>query len=66
MTQNYVSLFDFLGKPAGSDLGKQVATEATTQGIRIQTREVKTKKYTGKIMLYPQQFLTEYFSKEKV
>lgn len=66
MTENYVSLFDFLGKPAGSDLGKQVATEATAKKIKIQTREVKTKKYTGKIMLYPQQFLMEYFTKEKV
>ena len=66
MTENYVSLFDFLGKPAGSDLGKQVATEATAKKIKIQTREVKTKKYTGKIMLYPQQFLVEYFTKEKV
>ena len=66
MTETYVSLFDFLGKPAGSDLGKQVATEATAKKIKIQTREVKTKKYTGKIMLYPQQFLMEYFTKEKV
>ena len=66
MAENYVSLFDFLGKPAGSDLGKQVATEATVKNIKIQTREVSTKKYTGKIMLYPHEFLMEYFSKQKV
>lgn len=59
---NYVSLFEYLGKAAGSDLGKQVAEYAKKRDIKIQTRNVKTKSYTGKVMLYPQEFLMEYFS----
>jgi hypothetical protein len=61
MEENYISLFDFLGKPAGGELGKKVAEEATKQKIKLQTRDISTKTYTGKVMLYPKTFLAEYF-----
>ena len=44
----YLSLFDYLGKPAGGDLGKEVATAAIKAGIKMQTREISNPKYTGK------------------
>jgi hypothetical protein len=62
MEQNdYMSLYDFLGKPAGGELGKQVATKASNLNIKILTRDISNPKYTGKIMLYPKSFLELYF-----
>ena len=46
-----VSLFDYLGHAAGSELGKQVATVAAKVGVQTSTRHVSNKKYKGEIML---------------
>jgi hypothetical protein len=57
----YLSLYDYLGHAAGSDLGKEVAAAATQAGIRLETREVSTPNYTGIVYLYPKNFLDFYF-----
>lgn len=57
-----LSLFDYLGHPAGSDLGKKVAGMAARLKVHINTREVETKTYKGKILLYPKSFLDVYFN----
>ena len=57
----YLSLYDYLGKPAGNDLGKEVAAAAIKANIKIQTREISNPKYTGKVHLYPKDFLEFYF-----
>ncbi len=59
----YLSLYDYLGKPAGGDLGKEVATMASKSGIEIKTREISNPKYTGAVNLYPKDFLDFYFRK---
>ena len=56
-----VSLYDYLGRAAGSELGKQVATAAAKAGVKHEIREVSNTKYTGPIMLYPKSFLDLYF-----
>ena len=56
-----VSLYDYLGRAAGSELGKQVATAAAKAGVKSEIREVSNSKYTGPIMLYPRAFLDLYF-----
>ena len=56
-----VSLYDYLGRAAGPDLGKQVATAAAKAGVKSEIREVSNSKYTGPIMLYPRAFLDLYF-----
>ena len=56
-----VSLYDYLGRAAGPDLGKQVATAAAKAGVKSEIREVSNSKYTGPIMLYPKSFLDLYF-----
>jgi len=61
--KNFMSLYDFLGYPAGTELGKEVAAEAKKQGQKIITKEVKNKTYTGKVMMYDIDFLTKYFTK---
>ena len=58
-----MSLFDFLGKPAGGELGQKVCDEATRLKVKMEQREVSTKNYTGKVMTYPESFLKEYFKK---
>ena len=57
-----MSLYDYLGRPAGSELGQRVAAAAAQNKIKFETREVSTNTYTGKIMLYPKSFLDQFFS----
>lgn len=59
--EDKISLYDFLGKPAGKELGKNVFLKAKSENIEIGLRDVSTKNYTGKVMLYPMSFLTKYF-----
>lgn len=61
-SENYLSLFDYLGRPAGSELGLEVEEAASRQNIVIRTRQVTTKTYSGKINLYPKEFLAAYFA----
>ena len=56
-----LSLYDYLGKPAGSELGREVAQAASKAGIKLETREVSNPKYTGIIYLYPKDFLDSHF-----
>jgi hypothetical protein len=57
----YLSLYDFLGKPAGGELGREVAQAASKAGVKLETREVSTPNYTGIVYLYPKDFLEFYF-----
>jgi hypothetical protein len=57
----YLSLYDYLGKAAGSELGKQVAAAAIGADIKVEKRDVENPKYTGKVLLYPKDFLDFYF-----
>jgi hypothetical protein len=59
----YLSLYDYLGKAAGEKLGKEVASAASREGIKLETREVSNPKYTGIVYLYPKDFLEFYFRK---
>ena len=59
----YLSLFDYLGKPAGEKLGLEVAAEARKHGVQTQNREISNPKYTGTVNLYPKDFLEFYFRK---
>lgn len=56
-----VSLYDYLGRAAGPELGKQVASAAAARKIPLNSRYVETKTYTGAILLYPKSFLDEFF-----
>ena len=56
-----MSLFDYLGRPAGSELGQRVAAAAARNKVKYETRHVSTKTYTGDVMLYPKNFLDNFF-----
>lgn len=64
-TEKLVSLFEYLGRAAGAELGKQVATAATRAHETMDIRVVNTKTYKGKVMLYREVFLDEYFQKKR-
>jgi len=55
------SLYDYLGRAAGPDLGQDVATAARKAGVKGEMREVSNPKYRGPVMLWPKAFLDLYF-----
>lgn len=65
MENKMMSLFDYLGRPAGGALGKQVYDTAYNLKVPVETRHVQTKTYTGDVMLYPEGFLKEYFNSKQ-
>ena len=66
MSEKLLSLFDYLGYPAGKELGEQVAAYAKIRKAKCSTRYVTTLTYTGPVMLYTKEFLNEYFEAKKV
>ena len=62
MEVNYISLFDYLGRPAGKDVGARVNERAREFGITSLKRFVRNKNYEGKVNLYPEAFLEYYFN----
>lgn len=63
--EKLVSLYEYLGRPAGAELGKKVATAATRAHETMDIRTVNTKTYKGKVMLYREVFLDEYFQRQR-
>ena len=63
--EEFVSLYDHLGRAAGKDLGNQVAKAASTIKIPIQKKYVKNLKYEGYVLLYPKNWLIGYFETNK-
>jgi hypothetical protein len=65
MTENtlpyMMSLYDYLGRAAGTELGKQVCDTAIKLKETIKEREISNSKYTGKVHLYRREFLDDYF-----
>jgi hypothetical protein len=57
----YQSLFEYLGRRAGSDLGKQVYAAAKRNKIKVSSKQIATGAYRGTILTYPVSFLDSYF-----
>lgn len=62
MENQLMSLYDYLGKAAGAELGKKVNAAAIKAGLPRKTREVSNPKYTGRIFTYPKDFLDAFFT----
>ena len=60
-----LSLYDYLGKAAGMELGEKVFKASVAMNIKPESRDVETKTYCGKVMLYPKNFLDLYFQNSK-
>ena len=48
MSNNMLSLYDYLGRAAGKELGKHVAAYAHNQKTKIETRQVSNPVYSVK------------------
>jgi len=64
--ENYISLYDYLGKAAGVELGKQIYEYSRIKKIKPQIREVSNLRYKGKVMLYPKSLIQEFFQIKKL
>jgi hypothetical protein len=58
----FISLFEYLGKAAGTELGLEVYKKAVESNEPISYRNVTTAKYSGKVKLYRTAFLSQYFN----
>jgi hypothetical protein len=59
-----MSLYDYLGRAAGKQLGLEVNTVAVKLKETIQERYVENPAYKGNVHLYRREFLDEYFGKK--
>lgn len=64
--EEYVSLFNYLGTPAGKNEGYAVATAAHKAKEPIVTKMVTTKKYSGPVNMFRRTFLDEYYKKPQL
>jgi len=62
-TGDYLSLYDYLGHAAGGELGRKVAYEAAKCNVNIQNKTINNPTYTGRIQMYPKDFLSECVNK---
>lgn len=61
-TATYKSLYEYLGRAAGPELGQQVYAAAKAAGVSAESHEVSNPKYTGVILKYPVSFLDKHFN----
>jgi hypothetical protein len=63
--EQLMSLYDYLGRAAGQELGREVNRAAMLSNQPVATRRVSNSKYKGEVFLYTKQFLDSYFSKSQ-
>ena len=62
---SHKSLYEYLGRRAGAELGKIVYETAKQDKVVMQQKEVANPAYTGKVMTYPVEWLDQYFTRLK-
>jgi hypothetical protein len=62
MLNKMLSLYDYLGRAAGSKLGLEVAKYAKQQNSKIEIRQVSNPVYSGPINLYTENLLLAFFN----
>jgi len=61
-----ISLYDYLGRAAGAELGKKVAAYAQLRNQKFAQKDIDTPNYKGTIQLYEKEFIEEYFKVEGI
>jgi hypothetical protein len=61
-----MSLYDYLKRPAGKQLGEQVAAYAKLRKAKYGTKQVSNPVYQGEVMVYTKAFLDECFNAKKL
>lgn len=59
-----MSLYDYLGRAAGKQLGAEVNNVAVKLKETIHERHIENPAYKGTVHLYRREFLDEYFGKK--
>lgn len=62
----YYTLYEWLGRAAGDELGLRVSIKAKEVGIKLGSKYIDHKGYKGEVRTYPKDFLEKYFSEEKI
>tara|TARA_B110000444_G_C18637519_1_gene499829 strand:+ start:457 stop:780 length:324 start_codon:yes stop_codon:yes gene_type:complete len=67
MSEDQLSLYEYLGKAAGQDLGKEVMKAALEcdEFVEISEQKISTPAFDGVIKTYPKSFLDKFFKKEE-
>jgi hypothetical protein len=60
--EKFLSLYDYLGKAAGRELGREVHNAAIAVGIPTDRKYVNNTVYRGWVQMYPENWLIGYFS----
>jgi len=61
MSSKMLSLYDYLGRPAGKALGWAVAKQARKVDARVEYRVVNNPVYSGQVNLYCEDLLKSFF-----
>ena len=61
-----MSLYDYLGKAAGAELGAKVAAYAQLRKQKFTQKDLDHPGNTGKIQMYTKEFIEEYFKAEGI
>jgi hypothetical protein len=61
-----ISLYDYLGKAAGMELGGKVHQYALIRRVASGFRTVENPSYKGTVALYTKEFLDEFFAVQKL
>ena len=63
MSSKMLSLYDYLGRPAGKALGWAVGKQASLCGAHVEIRYVENPVYKGNVNLYSEELLKIFFKK---
>ena len=61
-----ISLYDYTGKRDENGIGLKVNAYAMLKNQPFEQRELNLPTYKGKVFLYTEEFLNEYFKVEKI
>ena len=62
----FISAYDYLGRPIGKEEGLKLYKKAVELGLTIKEKDIEIKTYKGKIKMYPLLFLEIYFNREDI
>ena len=63
MSSKMLSLYDYLGRPAGKALGWAVGKQASLCGAHVKIRYVENPVYKGNVNLYSEELLKIFFKR---
>jgi hypothetical protein len=55
-----ISLYDYLGRAGGKELGGRIAAYANKVGAKSEDRNISNPKYTGPVTLHEEELFDEY------